>query len=216
MSEDQPRDPRTGKWVEQVSDEGKTILRHKVTDEEYNAEGSFEFPVRARSYDQHVSFWLNVPIPDESVRRFLAVYRYDFDTSYEPSDWAKEEIKKWDKEHPITPKNFPGGKAVGEAARKTELDRLVKINPIRPYDIPATDARMILRLGMMHYWADPLPREDQEKINNLEVAIGDGNKWSGIANVDKKYHLTRTIMRFYGKFGPVPGVVYGWTGDKWE
>ncbi len=51
-------------------------------DATYNADGTFEFPPPARSYDQLVAFWMNCRVPDTVIRQMQIGYvQYAYETS---------------------------------------------------------------------------------------------------------------------------------------
>src|SRR5665647_154390 len=61
----------------------------QLSDEEYNADATFDYPAIPRSVAQHVAFWSRVKVPDAVIARVRAAYveRYDV--------WLEERMDQW-------------------------------------------------------------------------------------------------------------------------
>lgn len=127
-----------------------------VTDDEYNAEGTFSYPPFPRSVAQHVAFWSHVPIPDIVLEQVTATYslnampyreRYPYDQELANSngvyreDWARREAlhtRKWEG---------------------------------RPRELYAPQVRPLVRAAQMLWYANALSVEDEQRVSTVRLTI---------------------------------------------
>src|SRR5690625_1814037 len=63
-----------GQFAKRYMREPDVAMDH-LSDDEYNADGSHEYPPYPRSAEQHISFWTSVPLPED--RLGILMERYD-------------------------------------------------------------------------------------------------------------------------------------------
>lgn len=94
---DQPRlpegAPEGGRFTQIPLKEAVVSLAH-LSDEEYNADGSFEYPPIPRSVEQHIAFWTRVKIPEAIMARVRSSYGEYWLT------WVDTKMQAWEAANP--------------------------------------------------------------------------------------------------------------------
>ena len=62
-----------GQFAEKMHAEPDLAIR-EISDEEYNADGSYAYPPRPRSAAQHIDFWTRVPLPEDRLKTLATRY----------------------------------------------------------------------------------------------------------------------------------------------
>lgn len=169
--------PVGGRFATMTRREPDVTLAH-LSDEEYNADGSFEYPPIPRSVEQHVAFWQRVKVPDAIIARVRAAY---IDRLHE---WSLEQYDAWVAAHPQPNghRGLPEWKAARDAAA-------ARIDDIRPGTIPAVLARPLIRAAQMARYARWLDtQEEYNAVLDTEVDLGEEQPWTVRQTLDF-YHL---------------------------
>ncbi|WP_022894570.1 hypothetical protein [Agromyces subbeticus] len=139
-----------------------------LSDDEYNATGTFLYPPRARSFEQHVKFWANVPVSDG----ILDNVRYGYEEW--KIRWHNATINSFRYEWQTSNRIKPGRitdkeQAALDAACEAESDRL---DGVHPPAISSLNTRTIARVGMMVWNRTTLAEADQDRVLELKVDVG--------------------------------------------
>lgn len=70
----QQQQPRSHNGQYATTPRAESQVSLALSDQEYNAEGTFAFPPIARSYEQAVDFWMRVPVPDRVLHQLQVEY----------------------------------------------------------------------------------------------------------------------------------------------
>lgn len=170
---DQPRD-RLGQFAS-VAKMGPEVAIRELSDEEYNADGSYAFPPDPRSAAQHIAFWTSVPLPDEKLAVLLARYpEIRQQTGIDAGNAAAEAYKR-DHDDPTRFSDSKKAKAEGEKW-KAEVGRVWQaahdkaVAPM-PERIYRTTVRPLLRAHQMNAYKSPLPADDQYAVLAHEMVV---------------------------------------------
>ena len=184
-TEDQPRlrpgAPGAGRFAATTHREPDVSLT-AMTDEEYNADGSFEFPPLPRSVEQHVAFWSRVMVPDPILMRVQEAYAERWET------WSKEQMAAWNVGHPDP--SLARGRT--DATKREEwLARrdaaTAALVDQRPPTIEGVLCRTIVRATQMGKYAGWLELEaDYDKVLDVEVDLG-GDEPISVRDIEKLY-----------------------------
>lgn len=135
-----------------------------MSDEEYNAGGSYDYPPAPRSVEQVRAFWGSVRIPDVAMSHYQRVYREDH------ARYVEYRMKKWVETH-----NVP---VDGVARAKWELDREEARKAFfaeRPAEVPRSMLRTMVRVMGVLNDADQMVKEDDDRLMRTPVRLPDGS-----------------------------------------
>lgn len=199
----QPRDPITQQWVN-TNTPPRVALSSSMTDAEYNAQGTFDFPVPARSAEQMIDFWTHVPISDESLSSFREAYKEDFMADEHVDAWVWDRYMEWKNlpENRLTDEELANEFAVSRWNRNKDLqlEKFRKEYPFRPYTIPPAATRQVARAGMLWFQSSALKDETEiKKITEYQIDFGNGDSPT-VKELFKKYHLRATVLRYVGTY----------------
>lgn len=160
------------------------LASSSMNDEEYNSHGTLKYPPRPRTAEQHVSFWDNVPIPDEVLDHAVAEHE-EIRQELAPKIIG-ERADEWDRANPrpddtaryrgprIKREDMPQAIHEWSEAGKANWDlEEAKFNQEWPA-IPRYEARTVLRAHHIVEDANLLPEEERQKALNHEMPWGDG------------------------------------------
>ena len=93
----------------------------ELSDEEYNAEGTYRFPPNPRSWEQNAKFWATCPITDGQLREYINYYRQDY--RHDPAVNEYAEVSGAPRLQPrarrrTRPVGHPGLRRVGTGPRR--------------------------------------------------------------------------------------------------
>jgi hypothetical protein len=184
---DQPRQqagaPGGGRFIPTTHQEPDVTLA-RLSDEDYNADGTFEYPPIPRSVTQHVAFWNRVKVPDTIMTRVRVAYNDAW------AIWAEKQLDAW----ASTDRKPLGGEfrsrqkevAAWTVRFDTEADRL---ETVRPNTISPVLARPLIRAAQMAKYAQWLEtREEYEQVMSTEIDLGEDEPWT-VRRAIEVYHL---------------------------
>lgn len=181
-STEQPRhpsgSPSGGRFSAIARMEPSVMLAH-LSDEEYNSDGTFEYPPIPRSVPQHVSFWTRVLVPDAILSRVRVAYIEEINRSVD----AK--MGDWRRNHP-EPKIATGRRR--EEYERAFHDAERAALAARPAELPAVLARPLIRAVQMARYAQMLSEDDLRAVLDTEVDLGGDETWTVERTLDT-YHL---------------------------
>jgi hypothetical protein len=175
--------PGGGRFVPTTHKEPEVTLA-RLSDEDYNADGTFEYPPIPRSVAQHVGFWNRVKVPDAIMTRVRVAYLADW------AIWAEKQLDAW----ATTDRQPVGGEfrsrqkevAAWTIRFDTEADRL---ETVRPNTISPVLARPLIRAAQMAKYAQWLEtREEYEQVMSTEIDLGEDEPWT-VRRTLEVYHL---------------------------
>jgi len=140
----------------------------ELSDEEYNSDGSFEFPPLPRSVEQHVAFWSRVQIADSILMRVQEAYEARW------TAWSSEQMAAWNVGHPVPSTTFGrADSAKMEQWRKLRVAAEQALAERRPPNLEAVLARTVVRATQMRKFAGWLDVEaDYKRVLAHEVDLG--------------------------------------------
>lgn len=169
--------PVGGQFATMSRREPDVTLAH-LSDEEYNADGSFEYPPIPRSVEQHVAFWSRVKVPDPIIARVRAAYVENV------TEWRADRLEAWVAEHPQ-----PRGQRGLDEWRAARDAAGADIDQALPEALPAVLARPLIRAAQMARYAKWLDtQEDYDAVLETEVDLGEEQPWTVRQTLDY-YHL---------------------------
>ena len=144
----------------------------ELSDEEYNADGSYSYPPRPRSAAQHIDFWTRVPLPEEKLETLMARYPAVREGLGEIA--GTRAAAAYRREHPdpgirrapthiVEAWQAEVGKVFDAAAEKATAHM--------PAKIFRTSVRPIARAHQMYVYSRPLAEEDRQKVFDLEMHV---------------------------------------------
>lgn len=161
-----------GQWAPRTRSEADVNL--PLSDEDYNATGTFLFPPAPRSYEQFVDFWENVSVGDDILSSISVGYE----------TWVeKEHDRRWE-QHSLgwlhknrIKKSTLGDDSYNQQLLDAEYTRwLAEFSDVHPPEIPAQDARQIARAGQMAHNSRFLPAEDAERAMEHVIQLSGGQR----------------------------------------
>ncbi len=159
--------PDGGRFATTSRQEPDVTLAH-LSDEEYNADGTFEFPPMPRSVEQHVAFWSRVPVPDPIIARARVHYGRFL------GEWRGDQLEAWQREHPVPPrkKDWDPWRAARDAAA-------AEIDSAHPSQIPTVIARPLIRAAQMARYAKWFQtQEEYDEVMASPVDVGTEEPWT--------------------------------------
>lgn len=174
---EQPRqpggNPGGGRFATTTRREPDVTLAH-LTDDEYNADGTFEYPPIPRSVDQHVAFWSRVQVPDANIARVRAAYVEQWPI------WGEAQLDAWaatDPE-PIPSTLRPRTQEIEEWGHRFDAES-ARLLEERPNDLPAVLARPLIRAAQMAKYAKWLEtQEEYDRVLATEIDLGEDEPWT--------------------------------------
>lgn len=165
-----------------------------LSDEEYNADGSYAFPPRPRSAAQHIDFWTRVPLPEEKLETLIQ--RYPAVREGLGEEAGAHAANAYRRENPDPALRMMSGKErdAKVAAWQEEVGRVFDAAAARatahmPQVVYRTSVRPIVRAHQMYKYAGPLPRDEREVVYNHEMVV-DGRTMT-VKEIWKAYELER-------------------------
>lgn len=182
-----------GQFAEKMHAEPDLAIR-EISDEEYNADGSYAYPPRPRSAAQHIDFWTRVPLPEDRLKtlatRYPAIRRAIGDTA------GLDAAEAYKDDHPDpTLRMAPGPmRDAAAVAWQQEVGRVFdaaaqEATKHMPPAVYRTSVRPILRAHQMYVYAGPLPKEEREAVYNHEMVV-DGRVMT-VKEIYEAYELKR-------------------------
>lgn len=164
------------------------VRLHHLSDDQYNADGSFDYPPVPRSAAQHVKFWTQVKIPDAVITRIRIAYAARWD------QWATDQMEAWaaaDPE-PVRARLQSHDSHLRERdAWKARFD--MKYNALieeRDKEIPVIAARGVIRAAQMSHYAQYLPtQEDYDEVHAHEMNVGEAGSPLTVAELRDMFRL---------------------------
>ncbi|MGP5288440.1 hypothetical protein ACTXL6_00095 [Brachybacterium tyrofermentans] len=138
-----------------------------LPDEDYNADGTYDYPPAPRSAAQVLAFWSRIRIPDISLGNYERVYRVDVEQD------VAEKMARWESAHqpqPRTDASSDNGewKAQREAAE-------AGFRAERPAAVPRHLLRIALRCTGMHRDSSQLPEDQKRAVLRSPITLpGEG------------------------------------------
>lgn len=184
---DQPRD-LLGRFEAMPHTSSGVSLMEELSDEEYNAEGTYRFPPNPRSWEQNAKFWATCPITDGQLREFINYYRQDYRHDPKVNEYAKEIMREWYLEHPGFNVAPDGELAQWDVQAYAEWERARDAYPHRKRRIHPAHARPIVRAAQMYEWSRYLGQEAIAKTREIEINVEPGEHWT-VGKVIDEYRL---------------------------
>ncbi len=162
----------------------------ELSDDEYNADGTYSFPPMPRSAEQHLRFWMRVPVPDSVLQQVADVYSLKRAQRYNsirhtlgPAWWAKmsrQEKKEYAKQGITTLEQF--------IEQQQGLERQK-----HPMAIAPQEARAIVRGYSILKYGGRLPKSEQRKILPFKISVIGGEL--PLSEFDRRYPFDEMGMR---------------------
>ncbi|MGC0250426.1 hypothetical protein [Pseudactinotalea sp. Z1748] len=179
-----------------------------LSDEAYNADGTYLFPPIPRSVEQHIAFWEKVPIHDEVMSNVAVQYKHNREEQVTQA--CERAAEAWKEENPdptlphmprIKDKDYhrvvqtwkDKGRAVWDETEARE-------QAARPAGIPHTHMRTILRAHGMTHYAHVIGDEAVDQVVQHELPWN-ADETASVGWINDTYRLweigdeTRTPMR---------------------
>ena len=118
----------------------------ELSDEDYNAEGTYRYPPNPRSWQQNAKFWLACPISDEELDEFVDYYREHYRHDPDVNAHAEPIMREWYKQHPGFKVDPGQGLADWDRQSSREWDRARDSYPHRKRLIHPAHARAVVAL----------------------------------------------------------------------
>lgn len=186
--------PDGGRFATMSRQEPDVTLAH-LSDEEYNADGTFQYPPMPRSVAQHVAFWSRVPVPDAIIARVRAAYIEDV------IGWRGDQIEAWAAQHPV-----PKHKRDWDPWREARDRAGAEIDASRPAEIPSVLARPLIRAAQMARYAQWFQaREEYDAVLETSVDVGTEEPWT-VQQVLDVYKLDRLPDAAFEDAGAYSGI----------
>ena len=200
---EQPRQPggtpSGGRFAQMTRREPDVTLAH-LSDEDYNADGTFEYPPIPRSVEQHVAFWSRVKVPDPIIARVRNEYVVQVNA------YRDAQMDAWDDAHPV-PTGVFGAKSA-ELAAHSEARKAagVAVDETRPGAIPAVLARPLIRAAQMARYARWLETQEQyDEVLATEIDLGEARPWT-VRDTLEAYHLDELPEGSFEDAGSYAGI----------
>jgi len=189
-SDTQPRIPKGhpegGEWVEKAGQEAHMAFDpRELSDEEYNKDGSFEYPPKARSAAQVLAFWSRVEVPDSILEGAKAVWtaRRELEDDTVRKQYG-EKIRSHENEEfreyvAFKKERGDSGNVVGEWLDQ----KMAAYHQHYPHYIRDDDIRTILRAAHAWWQAQDLPEDEKAQVLGEQVYLNDRGGYS--ITVDK-------------------------------
>lgn len=173
---------KNGKWDFKEQSDPTEPLTSDVSDEIYNSDGTFHYPVKARSAEQAVAFWAKVDVDDEALSELQQIYSQNREEWLVNADTAWSE--QWEADYEVvnprpSDKLFSSNRkpleiwettkaATFEFARK---DHLGSIWDQRAQVIGNSDARTVARVLGLATYTRQLPDAERAKVLSHIVSV---------------------------------------------
>lgn len=191
--------PAGGQFATMSRRETDVTLAH-LSDEDYNADGSFEYPPIPRSVEQHVAFWSRVKVPDAVCARVRAAYVEQTEA------WQQQQADAWIGANPVPGGVFGAKTAELERYRAAKQAAIDAIDAGRPASIPAVLARPLIRAAQMARYAKWLEtQEEYDRVLETEIDLGEAEPWTVRQTLDY-YHLDELPDQAFEDAGSYSGL----------
>lgn len=152
------------------------VAIREISDEEYNADGSYTFPPRPRSAAQHIDFWTRVPLPEEKLEKLTKRYPAVREGIAEKAGLAAADAYKKENPDPTLFRSAGPKRDAEAAAWQQEVGRVfdaaaAEATKHMPPVIYRTSVRPILRAHQMYVYAGPLPEPERQAVHDHEVVV---------------------------------------------
>lgn len=160
--------PVGGRFATMTRQEPDVTLAN-LSDEDYNRDGTFEYPPVPRSVAQHVSFWLTVPVPEAILTRVRNGYVARWEA------WADEQMAAWAVTNPEPLGRDLRPKVREHPAWVERCDaQYATLDDVRPNSLPAVLTRPLVRAAQMAAYANMLnSQEEYDRVLDTTVDLGD-------------------------------------------
>ena len=176
--------PTGGQFTANPRQEPDVTLAH-LSDEEYNADGTFDYPPIPRSPEQHIAFWLRVPVPSAILARVSGSYVETWQV------WADDELDRWalTDPRPVAGKWLPKEQDIADWTVRFEAEA-ARVDAERPRVIPAVLARPLIRAAQMKRYASQWmgTQEQYNQVMDTEIDLGQPQP-STVRETLEEYHL---------------------------
>lgn len=184
---EQPRQPGgtpAGGQFATMSRREPDVSLANLSDDEYNADASFEYPPLPRSVEQHVAFWSRVKVPDAVCARVRAAY------VERTEEWRADQLDAWDAANPGPTSGAFGMKtSTLQEHNAARAAFIAKTDAVRPSAIPAVLARPLIRAAQMVRYARWLETEGEyNQVLETAVDVGENEPWTVRMTLDY-WHL---------------------------
>jgi|GEM_PF-4595446 len=206
-SDTQPRAPKGapqgGEWTQMEGDVASFDLR-ELTDDEYNADGSFEYPPAPRSAEQVIAFWAKVQVPDTILEKT----KFAFEGKRKQERGALEESLRGRYSAALPPvklfKDVVSAdpdylEAVNAAGGIDEYvtAALEADGQAHPAVMREDDIRAVVRSAQAWWQAQQLPAADRDEVLAEPVFIhARGGQTLTVAEMEDRYGLNRDEWAF--------------------
>lgn len=190
---DQPRD-LLGRFEAMPHTSSGVSLMEELSDEEYNAEGTYRFPPNPRSWEQNAKFWATCPISDNELREYVDYYRQDYRHDPAVNEYAEGIMRGWYLEHPGFNLAPVGELAQWDIQACAEWERARDAYPHRRRRISPHRARAVVRAAQMYEWSRYIDAEAMAKTREIEINVEPGEHWT-VDRVINEYRLAKVTIR---------------------
>lgn len=168
------------------------------TDEEYNRDGSWQFPPCPRSAGQYAAFWLNAQIPDEVLAKLIRTFRQlTLDELLPHSTQIEKDFSLiWRASNPanLAGRFFQAIDSETQARKRVELEtytlsRAQDFLGNKPIEIDRMDVRNIARAGMMYATPEQFSTADRDWVRGYPLSLSTGP--TTVQGVEDTYRLGR-------------------------
>lgn len=171
---EQGRQP-DGKWDTKNQSDPSGPLTGEIPDDVYNADGTFHYPVKAKSAAQAIAFWSKVDVDDESLTELQMIHLQNRDEWLRNQDaaWSEQWEAAYDTTTPAPATKVFGSNAKAlenwETAKAAALDvsrrdHLGGLWDERAQVIGNSDARTVARVLGLGIYTKQLPEAERAKV----------------------------------------------------
>lgn len=155
--------PHGGQFIARSHPEAD--IRLDLSDEEYNQTGTFLYPPKARSAEQHLAFWESCPVADAVLDNICLGYE-EWRANWRATK-MNEMLAQYDHKNRVDPVKLqfgtlPAHVAASRNAAIAQLDE--ELDGVRPRRIDALNAKAVARAGQMWWYAPDLDEADRATV----------------------------------------------------
>lgn len=195
----QPRDLR-GRFASTLTAPSSGVcLMDELSDEDYNAEGTYRYPPNPRSWQQNAKFWLACPISDEELDEFVDYYREHYRHDPDVNAHAEPIMREWYKQHPGFKVDPGQGLADWDRQASREWDRARDSYPHRKCFISPQRARAVVRAAQMYQWSRYLGQEAINHTLDVAVPVKPGEDWT-VRRVMTEYKIRQVTINIDDRY----------------
>lgn len=197
-SETQPRLPKGapdgGEWRALEGEMGGFDLR-AMGDDEYNANGSFEYPPAPRSAEQVLMFWANVPVSDTILE--LIEVTYNATRMQALTDLFNQKRTQYLGDRNLQRDLVRDGVTSAEQYAQSFVDEAVETHP---GSVRRDDVRQVARAAQAYHQAERLSPDERAKVLSAEVFLNtQGGTTLTIEAVEQRFGLNDPELDFRAK-----------------